>query len=78
MLKIVNSFLEAFSGFCNWRTALSENQPIKEVIEDKKDLEKACLFAEQAIAIVETSAVFPKAKQYKKYRHFVRKFRRYK
>lgn len=77
MLKAVESLLRAFSEFFNWRSILSENKPIQEVIDDKKDLEKACLFAESAISIVEADAVFNKAKQQKRFKHFVRKFRRY-
>lgn len=77
MLKAVESLLQAFSGFFNWRSVLSENTPIKEVIDDKKDLEKACLFAESALSLAESEAIFAKAKQQKKFKHFVRKFRRY-
>lgn len=65
------------SDFFNWRTVLSDNQTVKEVISDKRDLERACLFAEKALGIVNGNAVFEKAKVKKRYEHFVRKFRRY-
>lgn len=75
---LISGLAELFSKFFAWRTAKSDNQALEEVIDDKRDLEKACRFAENAICIAEKEAFFKNKKTYKRFNHFVRKFRRYK
>lgn len=54
----LQTLFEALKAFFGWRETLSENKPVDEVIGDKKDLEKACIYAEKAISLVYKHAKF--------------------
>ena len=77
MLAVVKAVADMVANFFGWRSNAVENQATSEVIGDKRDLEKACNYAESGFEIVEAHAVLPEKYQ-KKLEHFIRKFRRYK
>ncbi len=73
---VVKAVADMFSNFFGWRTSASDNQATHEVIDDKKDLERACSFAEEAIEIAEEHAVFLKQNYHFKFKFLVKKFRK--
>lgn len=75
---LLKSIADMFANFFNWRTSANENQLGREVIDDKRDCERACNYAESAIEIAEKSAVFLKKKDKFRFDFFVKKFRRFK
>lgn len=74
---LVQSLSNMFANFFSWRTSHSNNEAMHEVIDDKKDLEKACNYAESAFKIVEEEAIFSEERYEEKYNNYVKKFRRY-
>lgn len=77
MRAVVQAVADMFANFFGWRTSAENNKATTEVINDKKDLEKACNYAESAFEIVEAHSVTPK-KYSKRLEKFIRKFRRFK
>ena len=77
MLAVVKAVADMIANFCGWRSNAVEHQATSEVIDDKKDLEKACNYAESAFEIIEAHASVPE-KYSKKVEHYIRKFRRFK
>jgi len=75
---VVKSVGEFFSSLFDYFKTSKENQSETEVIQDKRDLEKACRYAENAISIAEKEAIFLKKKDKFGFGYFVKKFRRYK
>lgn len=69
---------EALARFFSWREASVNHQAETEVLQDKKDLEKACNFAELAIELVENRGYFMRNKDEKKFIRLVKGFRKYK
>lgn len=74
----IKAISDMFACFFSWRTAETENRLEKEVIEDKRDCERACSCAESAIEIAEKGAVFLKRKDKFRFDFFVKRFRKYK
>lgn len=74
----ITATMEALAKLFDWRKSKSDNQPINEVIDDKKDLEKACNCAEKAFKVVEEHAIFWHKSKEKQFKDFVSDFRRYK
>lgn len=74
----IKAISDIFVNFFKWRTAETENRLEKEVIEDKRDCERACNYAERAIEIADKGAVFLKRKDMFRFDFFVKRFRRYK
>ncbi len=75
---LLKSIADMFANFFNWRTSANENQLEREVIEDKRDCEKAWNYAESAIEVVEKNAVFIKKKDKFRFDFFVKRFRKFK
>lgn len=73
---LLKAVADMFSGFFNWRTAACENEVSHEVVGDKQDLERACLYAEYAFEAVEQGAKFFNKRQKFKFEHFKKKFRK--
>ena len=55
-----------------------EHKIENEVIDDKKDAEKACEYAENAFLIVQRSAVFKSKIERKRFEYNLRRFRKLK
>lgn len=72
----IKAFFEALKAFFGWREALSENKTANEIIEDKKDLEKACVYADRAITLVFKHASFPRSFTKMRFESLVKKFRK--
>lgn len=73
---MVSAIAEAFRGFFSWREASVDEQATTEVIGDKKGLEAACLYAEEAFKLVEEKAEFVKPRFEKRFKTLANKFRR--
>lgn len=76
--SIVSSFLECLNGLFHWREAISNNEVTHEIISDKKDLEKACNYAELAVELVQQRATFEREKDKRRFSNLVKKFRKLK
>lgn len=75
---MVRAVSDAFSSLFNWRTSSVEKIESKEIISDKRDLERACGYAEEAIMLVNRYAQWDDSAKYVKiYRNKVEKFRKY-
>ena len=77
LTEVIKAVAEMFANFFNWRTSSVDNQSTSEVIDDKRDLEKACNYAESAFEIVEAHSITP-TKYKKRLQKLIQKFRRYK
>lgn len=77
MNSCITAIAEMFANFFNWRTVSIENQASSEIIEDKRDIKKACLYAEKAFEMVSLSAKFSSPKMQKRYKRYVKLFRKY-
>lgn len=77
MNSCIIAIAEMFANFFNWRTTAIENQASSEIIQDKHDSEKACLYAEKAFDVVALSARFNNSKLQKRYKRYVKLFRKY-
>ena len=82
-LQLLEALTTMFASFFNWRTVNTEHQLESEILEDKTDLEKnierlqrACIYAEKAIQIVETHSNFDKNVNKKHFDKNVKKFRK--
>lgn len=75
---MIQSIAETFSSFFDWRTSSMEHKIENEVIDDKKDAEKACEYAENAFLIVQRSAVFKSKIERKRFEYNLRRFRKLK
>ena len=73
----IQAIAEMFANFFGWRTSASDNQSIAEVIDDKKDLEKACRYAEEAVSYVHKYALWDEVRHLNHFDSLVKKFRRY-
>ena len=73
----VQAVAEMFANFFGWRTSASNNQSVAEVIDDKKDLEKACRYADEAVTYVDKHAFWDEVRHANHFDALVRKFRRY-
>lgn len=73
----VKAIADMFANLFNWRTVAVDNKALSEVIDDKKDLEKACNYAEEVIEYVREYAYWDTIKQQERFDHLVKKFRRY-
>lgn len=67
---------EAFTSLFNYFIKLKETAPTSEVIRDKRGLERACEYAERAISLVEQRATFTKSKYSRRFKSYVKKFRK--
>lgn len=74
---LLKSIADMFANFFSWRTSASNNQLGREVIDDKRDCERACNYAESAIEIAE-KAVFLNKKDKFRFDFFVKRFRKFK
>lgn len=74
--SVVSSFLECLNGLFHWRKAISDNEVTHELIDDKKDLQRACNYAELAVELVHQKAIFEKDKDKKRFERLVKKFRK--
>lgn len=70
--------LESLNSLFHWRETVSANEATHEIIDDKKDLQRACNYAELAIELVQSKAIFAKKRDKKRFQVIVKKFRRYK
>lgn len=75
---MIKAIADMLGQFCGWRKSAVENQATSEVIDDKKDLEKASRYAENAIEVAEKYKTLFKKIDLKSFTHFVKKFRKYK
>lgn len=73
----VQAVAEMFANFFGWRTSASDNRSIAEVIDDKKDLEKACRYADEAVSYVNQHAYWDETRHANRFDMLVRKFRRF-
>lgn len=78
MITAIRAIADMVANFFGWRTSVSDNRATAEVIDDKRDLEKACRYAEKAIELVEEEAAFLKERVEDKFKKFVKLFRKYK
>ena len=76
--NVISTAMEALAKLFSWREASIDNQAASEVINDKKDLQKACNYAELAVELVESRGFFMRNRDEKKFQIFVKKFRKYK
>lgn len=74
---LLKSIADMFANFFNWRTSASDNQLGREVIDDKRDCERACNYAESAIEIAEKAAFLNKKDKFR-FDFFVKRFRKFK
>lgn len=74
----VSLFLQSLNSLFSWRKTVSDNQATHEIINDKKDLQRACNYAELALELVQSKAKFDKKRDDKKFQRLLKKFRRYK
>lgn len=74
---LLKAVADMFASFFNWRSSANETQLEREVIEDKRDCERACNYAESAIEIAE-KGVFLKKNDKFRFNFFVKKFRKFK
>lgn len=72
---VVKSISDMFAGLFNWRTSVNESKAVTEIVGDKRDLEKACRYADFAMMVVEHKATFVDEKSRRRFERFVRKFR---
>ena len=75
--EIVRSVADMFSNFFGWRTSASNNEAMHEVIDDKKDLEKACKYPDEACSFAQAHAFLDEVRHGNHFDMLVRKFRRY-
>lgn len=54
---MVTSIANMMERFFAWRTSLSDNQAIDEVIDDKEKTEKATYYAQKALQVAKDKAV---------------------
>ena len=72
----ISSFFRALGEWFNYRSSYAENVSEVTVAKEVKDLNKAIVYAEQAISIVATKGILqPRDK--KRFEYFVKKFRKY-
>lgn len=74
---IIKPIADMFASLFNWRTSASDNEATHDVISTKKDLEKACYYADLAVEEVQNHALFPNPKYKRAFEYFAKKFRRY-
>jgi hypothetical protein len=74
----VSLFLQSLNGLFDWRKTVSANQATHEIIDDKKDLQRACNYAELALELVQSKATFASKRDEKRFQRMIKKFRRYK
>lgn len=72
---LIKSITDMVGGFFNWRTSSTDNQAVHEVIDDKRDCEEACKYAELAIRTAERFASFTRNKYSNRFKKYVDKFR---
>lgn len=72
-LDIFSKLFGAIEGFFNWRSSIADNITDIEVVEDKRDLEKAIRYASDAIEIADKFGVF-KAFDRRRFDYFKNKF----
>lgn len=73
----VQAIADMFANFFGWRSSAASNQITKTVVDDKEDLEKACLYAEEMVTWVQKNATWKKDIYVKHFNSLVRKFRKY-
>lgn len=71
---MVTSIAKMVEGFFNWRTSLSDNQAIDEVIDDKEKSEKATYYATKALTIAKERGVIIKKKDRFAFDFYYKKF----
>lgn len=77
-MEIIKHLLQTLTSLFSYRETVSANQATAEVINDKKDLQRACNYAELALELVQSKAKFDKKRDDKKFQRLLKKFRRYK
>ncbi len=77
MFKTLKSFFDALASLFSWQEVAIKNKPLSEIINDKKDLEKACIYAEKAIELVYKKCEFKRKFSKFEFCVLVRKFRHY-
>lgn len=75
---MVQSIANMIGGFFNWRTSLSNNQAINEVIDDKKDCELACKYASKAFELIDDNVIFRNKTTKTRFKYFEKKFNEHK
>ncbi len=76
IMAMVSAISEALAKLFSWRETSVKEQTTTEVLNDKRDLESACVYAELAIEQVEDFGTFPKKKYKKKFEQLVHNFRK--
>ena len=71
-------FLKSLDSLFHWRETVSANEATHEIVDDKKDLQRACNYTELMIELVQSKAYFAKERDKKRFQKIVKKFRRYK
>lgn len=75
--SLIKPIADMFASLFNWRTSASDNEATHEVISTKKDLKKACYYADLAVEEVQDHAVFPNPKHKRAFEYFAKKFRKF-
>ena len=74
-LDTLSNLFKAVEGWFNYQSTSVSHQATTNVIKDKKQNEKALVYAEQAIEIAENTGAF-RPNDKKRFMYFVRKFRK--
>ena len=72
---MVSAISEALTKLFSWRETSVKEQTTTEVLNDKRDLESACVYAEAVIKLVEEKAEFIKPRFEKRFKELAEKFR---
>lgn len=73
----IYAFFTALANFFTWKTTKQNKQIETDVLNTKIKLKRACMWAQEAIELVEKYATFQDEKMQDKFKRAVKRFRKF-